>query len=94
MIDTYMDRCDAASGYLSTTRFIEEDPRYYNGQLYATVIDRNVAEARSKLQLALIQTHAAHAYEMAVRIPLGHRRSLFTHEGLRKFQQPELKGKP
>lgn len=54
MIDTYMDRCDAAAGTWRTDRdqavqSLYDDPRYFNGSLYNTMIDRNVAEARYEL---------------------------------------------
>lgn len=60
MIDTYFDRCDAANDYKSTaSRPIWEDPRYYNGSLYSTLIDRNVAEAKANL--------ASHIDQLAMR---------------------------
>lgn len=50
MINTYFDRVDAASGYKPTRSSpIEDDPRYYGGSLYATMLDRNVAQAKNYL---------------------------------------------
>lgn len=54
MIDTYADRADAASGSWRAARNhavqqLYADPRYFNGQLYSTVIDRMAAEARYRL---------------------------------------------
>lgn len=60
MIDSYFDRCDAASGYKPTARYLDQnDARYFGGQLYATVIDRMVAEAKFEMQgqLAFLVTH-------------------------------------
>lgn len=50
MIDTYFDRADAATGYRPKTCAPSyEDPRNFGGQIYNTMIDRNVAEARYEL---------------------------------------------
>lgn len=51
MIDTYADRADAATGYEPTPRQAadRDDPRYWNGGLYDTVISRMAAEARYEL---------------------------------------------
>jgi len=65
MIDTYFDRVDAATGYKSTpSRPVQEDPRYYNGQLYATMINRNVAEAKDRLERFIDSRVAHHRFEM------------------------------
>jgi len=61
MIDTYFDRADAAAGYRPTaSRFACEDDRKFNGNLYATVIDRMVAEAKFELQGQLAFSVAHH----------------------------------
>jgi hypothetical protein len=61
MMDSYFDRCDAASGYQATTRYLDHnDARYFGGQLYATVIDRMVAEAKFELQGQLAFSVAHH----------------------------------
>lgn len=62
MIDTYMDRCDAASGYRPTRSApISEDPRYWNGNLYNTVLDRMIAEAKRTLRREIAHIHHYHA---------------------------------
>ena len=54
MIDTYFDRADAALGYKRRESApVWEDPRYYCGQLYNTVLDRNVAEAKDTVAEAI-----------------------------------------
>lgn len=60
MLDTYMDRADAAIGYrpMPCTP-VTDDARYFNGAFYATVIDRNAAEARANL--------AAFVHDLALR---------------------------
>ncbi len=50
MIDTYFDRVDAAQVFTPTRSApVQDDPRYYGGQLYASTIARNAAEARDNL---------------------------------------------
>ena len=56
MIDTYFDRADAATGYRPTPVVypdMSDDPRYFNYQLYNTMIARNVAEAKYNLQMVI-----------------------------------------
>lgn len=85
MIDTYFDRVDAAQGYRpQASNLVHEDPRHYRGQLYATVIDRNVAEARDRLAGALDRDWVHHRGESRAGIKLGDHRSLFTTTGCRK----------
>lgn len=85
MIDTYFDRVDAATGYKPTpSRPINEDPRHYNGSLYATVIDRNVAEARDRLTGVIDRAVHQHSRELRLGIKLGHLGSLFQASGHRK----------
>lgn len=72
MIATYFDRCDAASGFRSTARFIDQnDPRYFNHQLYATMLDRNVAEARFNLAHVIARSHTYHLFELRVGTRMG-----------------------
>ena len=62
MIDTYMDRCDAASGYKPQQAApITEDPRYWNGALYHSVISRMAAEARYNVRIGIALNHRYHA---------------------------------
>jgi hypothetical protein len=53
MIDTYFDRADAATNWKRTRdhklQEIYDDRRYFQGNLYSTMIDRNVAEAKFNL---------------------------------------------
>ena len=55
MIDTYMDRADAAAGYRPTPPkpVDRDDPCYWNGALYDSVINRMVAEAKQTLRADL-----------------------------------------
>lgn len=51
MIDTYFDRADAATGYVHplTKPVNHDDPRYWNGELYDSMISRMAAQARYEL---------------------------------------------
>lgn len=82
MIDTYFDRADAALGYprRHQSKPVWEDPRYYNGQLYATMIDRNVAEARDRLAGALDRAVRHHLWEIRLGVRLGSDKSIFRTE--------------
>lgn len=85
MIDTYFDRVDAAQGYKFTpSQPISEDPRYWGGQLYATVIDRQVAEARATLRWVITNAARWHKAEMAHGIRLGDSHSFYTAAGVMK----------
>lgn len=85
MIDTYFDRCDGAMGFIPTRHLIDMcDPRYYAGQLYATVLARMVAEARDTVLYAAAWSALEHKEEMRYGIPLGSKRSVFTEQGRRK----------
>jgi hypothetical protein len=62
MVPTYMDRCDAASGYQPPQAAPDtEDPRYWNGALYNTVLDRMIAEAKQTLRVEIAHIHRYHA---------------------------------
>jgi hypothetical protein len=67
MIDTYMDRADAATGYKPTKQAAPDydDPRYFRGSLYATVIDRMVAEAKYNLAVHISLSCLKHKAAMA-----------------------------
>lgn len=87
MIDTYFDRCDAASGYKPTRSApMSDDPRYYNGSLYVTMIHRNVAEAKANLAQELDADIKRHKLEISRQspIPLDCYWSAFDHNGRRK----------
>lgn len=65
MIDTYMDRCDAASGYRpEPAKSLIDDPRYFNGQLYETAIARNAAVARHNLAFVIDMLHEHHSFAL------------------------------
>ena len=65
MLDTYFDRCDAASGYRYTTvQPDHENPRYFRGSWYATTIDCNVAKAKHVLRTEIELNHCYHAREV------------------------------
>ena len=88
MIDTYFDRADRATGYHLLTRTplpdITEDPRYWGGQLYATVIARKVAEARAMVRWTVASAARDHQREMYCGIPVGSTLSEFDDSGRRK----------
>lgn len=85
MIDTYMDRVDQLTGFRRTPSHpVYEDPRYFKGSLYETVLDRLVAEAKEHLSTELERDLMHHRWEMCYRIPVGMGRSFFTKEGRRK----------
>lgn len=65
-------------------RRIAADPRFYNGDLYTTMIERNVAEARDRLAGVIDRAWMHHRIERLQRIPLGHPGSLFRANGRRK----------
>jgi hypothetical protein len=84
-----MDRCDAAAHSWQAARELElqrlyEDPRYWCGQLYTTVVDRMVAEAKHRLRVNLDCDWATHRLEMQANIKLGDSRSIFWPTGHRK----------
>lgn len=85
MIDTYFDRADAATGYRAQrTQPIHEDPRYWGGQLYATVADRTVAKARAMVRFTIAAAARDHQLEMQCGIPVGTKNSAFDGAGRRK----------
>lgn len=85
MIATYMDRCDAASGYRpAPSRPVHEDPRFYNGGLYASVIDRMADEARAALRWAVGNDAVWHKRELRHGIRMGEQLSWWRTDGKRK----------
>jgi len=86
-MDTYFDRADAATGYRAQhTQPIHEDPRYWGGQLYATVADRAVAKARAMVRFTIAAAIRDHQREMYCGIPVGSELSAFDSAGRRKGQ--------
>jgi len=68
MINTYFDRVDASQGFTPTRSApVHEDPRYFMGQLYASMIDRNVAEAKLNLRIFINARVFKHKVEMKFR---------------------------
>ena len=63
MIDTYFDRADRTTGYRATSSqpVDRDDPCYWNGALYDSVINRMVAEAKQTLRTEIAQLHGYHA---------------------------------
>lgn len=63
MIDTYFDRADAASGYKPTPakQLDRDDPRYWNGSMYASAIDCAVAMAEYRLRIDIAYIYHRHA---------------------------------
>lgn len=89
MIDSYFDRCDAATGTWRTDRdhavqSLYDDPRYFRGHFYSTMIDRNVAEARDKLGRHIERSARDHKYEICYGIRAGSTLSWFQSSGRRK----------
>jgi hypothetical protein len=68
MIDTYMDRADAATGYKPTSRVLPdyESPLYFRGNWYASVIDRMVAEAKYNLAIHISLSCIKHKTAMSM----------------------------
>jgi hypothetical protein len=69
MIDTYMDRADAATGYKPTSRATPdyESLLYFRGHWYATIIDRMVAEAKYNVAMHISLSCLKHKVAMARR---------------------------
>jgi hypothetical protein len=82
MIDTYFDRASWPTWMTFKPQFHHwDDPRYFNHQLYMTMIDRNVAEAKVNVN-AVIQNRAAwHRVEISNHIKLGDADSVFSADG-------------
>lgn len=79
MIDTYFDRADAAMRYHpAPVQADQEDPRYWRGQIYSTIIDKMTAEARSNLADWISMQCSFHRHEIRYRIKLGDSRSWWT----------------
>ena len=84
MIDTYMDRCDAANWRSASDNKVQqlfEDPRYWNRWLYDTVIDRQVAKARALLKWQLLTDVSNHKHEIRQGVRVGSAGSLFESNG-------------
>jgi len=64
MIDTYMDKASWPTWMTPSPAVDRDDPRYWNGALYNTVIDRMVAEAKQTLLTEIALNHCYHAREV------------------------------
>ena len=85
MIDTYMDRCDAATGYKpKRCAPIWDEPLYWNGQIYCTVIDKLTAQAMARVRMATHFAAVWHHDEIAHGISMGSPLSSFAANGRRK----------
>jgi hypothetical protein len=58
-----------------------EDPRYFNHQLYMTMIDRNVAEAKANVHGVIQNRVSWHRIEIGNHITLGDPESVFKPDG-------------
>lgn len=69
MMDTYMDRADAATGYRPSQQAVPdyESLLYFRGNWYVSVIDRMVAEAKDNLALHISLSCLKHKAAMARR---------------------------
>lgn len=82
MVPTYMDRCDAASGYQPPQAApVTDDPRYWNGALYHSVISRMAAEARYNMRLHVMTQLNNHRHEIRHGVRVGSAGSLFESNG-------------
>ena len=85
MIDTYMDRCDMATGFNPTARYISvEDPRYFMGDYHDSVVSCNAAKARYNLKMTISTLMTFHRWELSNSILLGSTKSSFLADGKRK----------
>jgi len=87
MIDTYFDRVSWPTWMnLKPQPQHWEDPRYFNHQLYMTMIDRNVAEAKANV-LHLINNRVSwHRVEIGNGITLVDPESVFKPDGTFKTE--------
>jgi hypothetical protein len=87
MIDTYFDRASWPTWMqLKPQPNHWKDPRYFNHQLYSTMIDRNVAEAKANV-LHLINNRVSwHRVEIGNGITLGNPESVFKTDGTFKTE--------
>ena len=82
MIDTYMDRVDAAQGYKPAASYVSQnDPRHFAGQIYIDQTHRLVAEARHNLATMIEALAWHHRYEIDHGIPVGTEHSIFDARG-------------
>ena len=87
MIDTYFDRTSWPTWMTlkpQSTPF--DDPRFFNGSLYSTMIDRNVAEAKCNLRHMIDNRVSWHRVEIDNGITLGDPDSVFNADGTFKTQ--------
>lgn len=84
MIDTYMDRASWPTWMNPAPTVDRDDPRYWNGALYNTVIDRMVAEAKAVMCWTIGTTVNNHRHEIRHGVRLGSVRSIFEPTGRMK----------
>jgi hypothetical protein len=82
MIDTYFDRASWPTWMtLKPQPKHWEDPRYFQHQLYMTMIDRNVAEAKANVRSMIDNRVSWHRVEIGNHIKLGDEDSVFKPDG-------------
>jgi hypothetical protein len=87
MIDTYFDRTSwPAWMNLKPSTKHWEDPRYFDHQLYSTMIERNMAEAKANVRKIINNRVSWHRVEIGNHIKLGDPESVFNADGTFKTQ--------
>ncbi len=87
MIDTYFDRASWPTWMtLKPQSHHWEDPRYFNHQLYMTMIDRNVAEAKANVRGLIDNRVSWHRVEIGNGIKLSDPESVFKPDGTFKTE--------
>ncbi len=84
MIDCYRDPHDWQRWKGQRDNAVQqqyEDPCYFNGSLYATLLDRNVAMAKFQLMCALERDIRYHLFEISQGVQVGTRDSVFNAQG-------------
>jgi len=85
MIDTYFDRADWPVWMnLKPSTKHWEDPRYFEHQLYSTMIERNVAEAKDNVRQLINNRVSWHRVEIGNQIKLSDPESVFKADGTLK----------
>jgi hypothetical protein len=87
MIDTYFDRASWPTWMTQNQQSPHwEDPRYFDHQLYSTMIARNVAEAKSNVRQLINNRVSWHRVEIGNGIKLSDPESVFKPDGTFKTE--------
>jgi hypothetical protein len=88
-VDSYMDRTDGAAKF-QTKADPDREARFFRGALYPTMIARNVAEAKWRLNFHMTPIVNAHKLELRNGVPMGCDCSQFQGDGKLKpeFRSP------